>query len=125
MKKGCFLKLVIIITILVASVLYIVQNKFDEIFLNPSKKLITELIEDNWETELSYITDTEEKDSLKSLLHFYVEGIKTVSEISEDNHDELLELLESTFTDSLITKEELLKLTKIVKSLRNETTENN
>jgi len=125
MKKGCFLKLVIIITILVASVLYIIQNKFDEIFLNPGKKLITELIEDNWETELSYITDTEEKDSLKSLLHFYVEGIKTVSEISEDNHDELLELLESTFTDSLITKEELLKLTKIVKSLRNETTENN
>ena len=125
MKKGCFLKLVVIITILVASVLYIIQNKFDEIFLNPGKKLITELIEDNWETELSYITDTEEKDSLKSLLYFYVEGIKTVSEISEDSHKELLELLESTFTDSLITKEELLKLTKIVKSLRNETTKEN
>jgi len=125
MKKGCFLKLVFIITILVASVLYIIQNKFDEIFLNPGKKLITELIEDNWETELSYITDTEEKDSLKSLLHFYVEGIKTVSEISEHKHDELFELIEKTFTDSLITKEELLKLTKIVKSLRNETTENN
>ena len=125
MKKGCFIKLVFIITILVASVLYVVQNKFDDYFLKPGKKLLTELIEDNWETELGYITGTEEKDSLQSLLHFYVEGIKTVSEISEDNHDELLELLESTFTDSLITKEELLKLTKIVKSLRNETTENN
>ena len=125
MKKGCFLKLVFIITILVASVLYIVQNKFDEIFLNPGKKLITELIEENWETELSYITDTEEKDSLKSLLHFYVEGIKTVNEISEDKHEELFELLENTFTDSLISKEELLKISKIVMSLRNETTENN
>ena len=125
MKKGCFLKLVIIITILVASVLYIIENKFDAIFLNPGKKLITELIEDNWETELGYIRGTAEKDSLKSLLHFYVEGIKTVNEISEDNNEELFELLEITFLDSLITKEELLEITKIVKSLRNETTKKN
>lgn len=125
MKKGCFLKLVFVITILIASVLYIVQNKFDDIFLNPGKKLITELIEDNWESELGYITGTEEKDSLKSLLHFYVDGIKTVSEISENKHEELLELLEITFNDSLITKKELSELTKIVKSLRNETKKNN
>ncbi len=125
MKKGCFIKLVFIITILVASVLYIIQNKFDDIFLNPGKKLITELIEDNWETELSYITGSTEKDSLKSLFHFYVEGIKSVSDISEDKHEELFELLEITFTDSIITKEELLELTKLVKSIRNETTKNN
>ncbi|RKY93851.1 MAG: hypothetical protein DRQ01_03765 [Ignavibacteriae bacterium] len=125
MKKGCFLKLVFIITILVASVLYIIENKFDDIFLKPGKKLLTELIEDNWETELGYITGTAEKDSLKSLLHFYVEGIKTVNEISEDKHEELFELLEITFLDSLITKEELLEITKFVKSLRNETTKKN
>lgn len=125
MKKGCFLKLVVIITILVASVLYIIQNKFDDIFLNPGKKLITELIEDKWETELVYITDTVEKDSLKMLLQFYVKGINTVDEISEDKLEELFELLEITFNDSLITKKELSKLTKIVKSLRNETTKKN
>jgi tRNA C32,U32 (ribose-2'-O)-methylase TrmJ len=125
MKKGCFIKLVFIITILVASVLYIVKNKFDDIFLNPGKELITKLIEDNWETELGYITGSAEKDSLKSLLHFYVEGIKTVDAISEDKHENLFELLQNTFTDSLITKEELLELTKIVKSLRNETTKEN
>lgn len=125
MKKGCFIKLVIITTILVASVLYIIQNKFDDIFLNPGKKLVTQLIEENWESELSYIADTEEKDSLKSLIHFYVEGINTVSEISEDKNDGLFELLERTFEDSLITKNELSKLTKIVKSTRNETTKNN
>jgi len=125
MKKGCFLKLVVIITILVASVLYIIQNKFDDIFLNPGKKLITKLIEDKWETELVYITNTVEKDSLKMLLQFYVKGISTVDEISEDKLEELLELLEITFNDSLITKKELSKLTKIVKSLRNETTKKN
>ncbi|MEE9448469.1 MAG: hypothetical protein V3V72_00335 [Ignavibacteriaceae bacterium] len=125
MKKGCFIKLVFIITILVAVVLYIIQTKFDDFFLNPGKKLITELIQDNWETELGYITGTEEKDSLKSLLHFYVDGIKTVSEISEDKYEELLELLEITFKDSLITKKELSELTTIVKSLRNETSKNN
>jgi len=125
MKKGCFIKLVFIVTILVASVLYIIQNKFDDIFLNPGKKLITELIEDNWETELGYITGSTEKDSLKSLLNFYVEGIKSVSDISEDKHEKLFELLEITFKDSSITKDELLELTKIVKSLRNETTKNN
>jgi hypothetical protein len=125
MKKGCFIKLVFIITILVASVLYIIQNKFDDIFLNPGKKLITELIEDNWESELGYITGSTEKDSLKSLLHFYVEGINSVSDISENKHEELFELLKITFTDSIITKEELLELTKLVKSIRNETTKNN
>ena len=125
MKKGCFIKLVFIITILIASVLYIIQNKFDDIFLNPGKKLITELIEDNWDTELGYITGSTEKDSLKSLLNFYVEGIKSVSDISEYKHEELFELLEITFTDSIITKEELLELTKLVKSIRNETTKNN
>ena len=124
MKKGCFIKLVFIITILIASVLYIIQNKFDDIFLNPGKKLITELIEDNWETELGYITGSTEKDSLKSLLNFYVEGIKSVNDISEDKHEKLFELLEITFKDSLITKRELLELTEIVKSLRNETTKN-
>jgi len=125
MKKGCFLKLVFIITILVASVLYIIQNKFDDIFLSPGKKLLTELIEDKWETELVYITDTVEKDSLKALLHFYVKGIKTIDEISEDKLEELYELLEITFNDSLITEKELFDLTKIVKRLRNETTKKN
>ena len=124
MKKGCFIKLVFIITILIASVLYIIQNKFDDIFLNPGKKLISELIEDNWETELGYITGSAEKDSLKSLLNFYVEGIKSVNDISENKHEKLFELLEITFKDSLITKRELLELTEIVKSLRNETTKN-
>ena len=125
MKKGCFIKLVFIITILVASVLYVVQNKFDDYFLKPGKKLLTELIEDNWETELGYITGTEEKDSLQSLLHFYVEGIKTVSEISEDKHEKLWDLIEITFKDSLITKEELSELTNLVKSIRNEATKKN
>ena len=125
MKKGCFIKLVFIVTILVAAVLYIIQNKFEDIFLNPGKKIITSLIEDNWETELGYITDNVEKDSLKILLSFYIEGMETIKEISEDKHEKLFELLQITFTDSLVTEEELLELTKIVKSLRNETTKNN
>jgi hypothetical protein len=125
MKKGCFLKLIFIITILVASVLYIFEKKFNDVFLNPGKNLLTELIEDNWESGLSYITGSAEKDSLKSLLYFYMEGIKSVNEVSEDKHKELFNFLEVTFKDSLITKQELLEISKIVKSLRNETTKKN
>ncbi len=125
MGKSCFIKLVVILTILIASILYIIENKFDDIFLNPGKKFLTLIIEDNWETELSYIANTNEKDSLKSLIHFYVDGIKSLEEISENKNVEMIEFLEMVFKDSIITKNEISQLTKIIKSLRDETTKNN
>ena len=71
MKKGCFLKTVIIITIIIASILYIFQHKFDEIFVGTGKKFVLSVFEDKWTTELKYIQENPEKDSLKSLIKIF------------------------------------------------------
>jgi hypothetical protein len=38
MKKGCFIKGVVIVTILIAAVVYIIQYKLDDWFFKPAKK---------------------------------------------------------------------------------------
>lgn len=122
MKRGCFIKLVFVGTILIAVVLYILQNKFDEFFSEPGKELVLSFIDDNWETELSYIKGNVEKDSLKVLLTFYIKGTESAGKLISE---ELIETMEKTFKDSLIDKVELENLTNLVKRLSNERSKKN
>ncbi len=121
MKKGCFLKFIIIFTIVLAAILYLVQNKLDELFLEPGKEFVFSAIEDSWNTELGYVKDTIEKDSLKSLLRFYISGIKSTEYLSDDRTGALINYLEQTFEDSLVDVEELSHINKLIKyALKNE-----
>ncbi len=121
MKKGCFLKFIIIFTITLAAILYLVQNKFDELFLEPGKEIILTAIEDSWNTELEYVKDSIEKDSLKSLLHFYVSGIQSFDYLHDKRTETVINYLEQTFQDSLIDTEELSHINKLIKyALKNE-----
>lgn len=121
MKKGCFLKFIIIFTIVLAVILYLVQNKFDELFLEPGKEIILTAIEDSWNTELEYVKDSIEKDSLKSLLRFYVSGIQSSDYLSDKRTETVINYLEQTFQDSLIDIEELSHINKLIKyALKNE-----
>jgi hypothetical protein len=121
LKKGCFLKFIIIFTIVLASILYLVQNKFDELFLEPGKKLVLSVIEENWNSELGYINDSPEKDSLKTLLQFYISGIESTEFLSDERAEAVINYLEQTFKDSLIDYEELSLINKLIKyALKNE-----
>ncbi|MCH7965434.1 MAG: hypothetical protein IH852_16005 [Bacteroidetes bacterium] len=121
MKKGCFLKFIIIFTIVLAVILYLVQNKFDELFLEPGKEIILTAIEDSWNTELEYVKDSIEKDSLKSLLRFYVSGIQSSDYLPDKRTETVINYLEQTFQDSLIDIEELSHINKLIKyALKNE-----
>lgn len=121
MKKGCFLKFIIIFTIVLASILYLVQNKFDELFLEPGKELVLSVIEENWNSELSYVNDSPEKDSLKTLLQFYISGIESTEFLSDERAEAVINYLEQTFKDSLIDYEELSHINKLIKyALKNE-----
>ncbi len=121
MKKGCFLKFIIIFTITLAAILYLVQNKFDELFLEPSKEIILTAIEDSWNTELEYVKDSIEKDSLKTLLRFYISGIQSTEYLSDEGTEAVINYLEQTFKDSLIEIEELSHINKLIKyALKNE-----
>jgi len=121
LKKSCFLKFIIIFTIVLASILYLVQNKFDELFLEPGKKLVLSVIEENWNSELGYVNDSPEKDSLKTLLQFYISGIESTQFLSDERAEAVINYLEQTFKDSLIDYEELSHINKLIKyALKNE-----
>jgi hypothetical protein len=121
LKKGCFLKFIIIFTIVLASILYLVQNKFDELFLEPGKELVLSVIEKNWNSELAYVIDSPEKDSLKTLLRFYISGIQSTEYLSDERTEAVINYLEQTFKDSLIDYEELSHINKLIKyALKNE-----
>jgi hypothetical protein len=125
MKKGCFLNAVIIGTILIAAAVYIVENKFDEWFLKPGKELVLNEIINNWDNEFKYIHASTQKDSLKNLLVYYVDNIKSLDEVVHTNEKSFVKEFESVIEDSLITKDEISKLTTLVKKELNEESKRN
>ena len=121
MKKGCFLKFIIIFTIILAATLYIVQNKFEKIFFNPGKELVLAALEEGWEDNLNYLKESAAKDSLKSLLEFYLKKMKSTKNLSSDQIEETIKYLETTFKDSLVDLNELTDIRELLeKELLNE-----
>ena len=121
MKKSCFLKFIIIFTIVLAAIIYLVQNKFDELFLEQGKEFVISVIEENWNTELGYVIDSPEKDSLKTLMSFYISRIQSTGNLSDERTEAVIDYLEQTFKDSLIEIEELSHINKLIKhALKNE-----
>ena len=120
MKKGCFLNIVIIGTIIIAAAVYIIENKFDEWFLKPGKKIVLKEIVNNWDDESKYIHASPQKDSLKNLLVYYVDNIKSLDEVVYADEKSFVNEFESVIKDSVITQNEISKLTKLVKKEVNE-----
>ncbi len=114
MNKGCFIKSVIVITILVAVVVYIIKYKLDDWVLKPGKKLILNEFVNDWDNEAAYIKDSTEKDSLKLLVKYYLENIKTMEEVVNLDNDIFLSEFKVVIEDSSITKEELSNLTLLL-----------
>jgi tRNA C32,U32 (ribose-2'-O)-methylase TrmJ len=112
MKKGCFIQIIVVLTIVTAAVLYIVNNKFDEIIFNPSKSLIVNQIT----KDLNYVKDTPEKDSLRSLITNYINNLKSIKSISKEPIEKFVDSLKVALQDSIIDKREYKNLSKILKS---------
>ena len=116
MKKGCFLKFIIIFTIILAVSLYIVQNKFEEIFLDPGKNLFLNTLEVSWENNLNYVKDSAAKEALKSLLKHYISKLKSAQNLSSDRTKEIIKYLETTFKDSLVEQIELARVRELIEN---------
>lgn len=120
MKKGCFIKSVVIVTIFVGVIAYLIQNNFNSWFLEPGKKMLVQQIAENWTTEATFIKDSEQKDSVGILLQFYFKNIKTMEEVVNLENDLFLSELEDVIEDSIVTDNEVTKLTQILKKEENE-----
>jgi hypothetical protein len=120
MKKGCFIQAVVIVTILVAAAIYIIQYKLDDWFIKPTKKFLVSEIIKNWDNEIKYIDESAQKDSLKSLLIYYIENIKSMEDIVNLDEEKFSKEFKLVIEDSLITDEEISKLTLLLKREQNE-----
>ena len=115
MKKGCFLKFIIIFTIAIAAIIYLVQNKFDELFLDQGKEFLLSVMEENWDIELDYVIDSPEKESLKNLMRDYISDIESAEDLSDEGTEAVIDYLEQTLKDSLVDIEELSHINKLIK----------
>jgi len=112
MRKSCFIRAIIILTILTAVILYLVTHKFNEVILNPGKSLIINRIN----RDLEYVKDSPEKDSLQILIKGYILGIKKVDNISDKSIGEFIDTLKVALRDSVIDKREYQSLYNILKT---------
>ena len=115
MKKGCFIKIIIVLTIIIAAILYILQNHLDDVVINPGKKLISDLIVGGIDDELNYIKETPEKDSLRFLLKEYLKDkISKTKEINTSDLNSLIDSIKVIVTDTLITKNDLNRIKELI-----------
>ncbi|OGU66447.1 MAG: hypothetical protein A2W30_07700 [Ignavibacteria bacterium RBG_16_36_9] len=125
MKKGCFIQAVVIVTVLVAAAIYIIQYKLDDWFIKPTKKfLVSEAIK-NWDNEVKHINESVQKDSLRSLMIYYIENVKSMEEVVNLEEEKFIKEFNLVIKDSLITDEEISKLTLLLKKEQNEKSKSN
>ena len=120
MKKGCFIQAVIVVTILVAAAIYIIQNKLDDWFIKPTNKIVLNEVVQDWDKEVKHIQESAQKDSLKTLMIYYIENIKSMEDIVNLEEENILEEFNIVIEDSLITSKEISKLTLLLKKEQNE-----
>lgn len=113
MKKGCFLKTIAILTILVAVIAYIIQHKLDEWVVEPGKKLLLPKIEQGFADEFDFVTESVEKDSLINILKKYVKNIDFKSD--QKNSEFWLEI-KKIVSDSVVDKTEIEMLQQFIRS---------
>ena len=119
MKPGCFLKSIILLTVLVALILYIIQHK-SELFSKPGKKIVTGVLINDMDKQLSSVRNTPEKIELRESLKSYLYSLK-IKDIPEDKElGKIFEMLKSVTADSLISEKELKEISNNLKLIKNE-----
>lgn len=119
MKKGCFIKIIIILTILTAAIVYIIQNHFDELILRPGKKALAEMYISEFNTKASFIAESPEKDSVRNIVRDLVlNQIEKEKNLSNESLKSFFDSISHTLKDSIITFSELEEIKKIAGSIK-------
>ena len=125
MKKSCFIQVVVIVTILVAAAIYIIQYKLDDWFINPAKKILVSEVDKNWDNEVKHIEESVQKDSLRSLMFYYIKNVKSMEEVVNLDEENFIKEFGVVIEDSIITDEEISQLTLLLKKEEYEKSESN
>jgi hypothetical protein len=125
MKKSCFIKGVVIATILVAVIVYVVQYKLEDWLIKPGKKYIVSELVKKLDAELVPVNESSQKDSLRSLLIYYLKNVKSTEEVVNLEQEKFLKEFELFIKDSLISDDEISKLTLLLNKEKNEKSKSN
>ena len=125
MKKSCFIQVVVIVTILVAAAIYIIQYKLDDWFINPAKNILVSEVDKNWDNEVKHIEESVQKDSLRSLMIYYIKNVKSMEEVVNLDEENFIKEFGVVIEDSIITDEEISQLTLLLKKEEYEKSESN
>ncbi len=135
MKKGCFLKSIIILTILLAVVLYLFEHHFDDLVIKPGKGILKDIALSEITKKFDKVKKSPEKDSLEVLINDFVEskinkidfekdnkqnGDKNIKiNINDDELDNqiqrLMDSLNIYLNDNIVDKKDLQKVIEILK----------
>ena len=116
MKKGCFITAIVVATIVIGAAMYIFQNHFDALVLNPGKKLLAGFIKEDLKKKLEFVVDSPEKTELKKLIEKYSSDAETLKKLKEKDVDQIINVIDSALDDSIIQKSELEDISLIIKS---------
>lgn len=119
MKPGCFIKVVVTITIVTAVILWMVQNKHYEFILNPGKKALAELMIGDIDKRIAILKENSEKDSLKFMLKDFMEHeVISFKKFNTEMFDPFEDSLNQFTSDSIINKTELHTLSLLIEKLK-------
>ena len=114
MKKGCFLKIIIILTVLIAAILYVVENHFDDFIRKPGEKIIKDLVFKDVNREMEYVKNSPEKDSLKVMINSFIYNkIHKEHTLNTGEIEDIVDSVEEVLKDSAISPAELENLKSI------------
>ena len=116
MKKGCFITTIVVATILIGAAMYIFQNHFDSLVLNPGKKILAGFVKKDLEKKLEFVIETREKTELRNLIKEYSENTDAIKKLKEKDIDQIISTIESAISDSIIKKSELEEISQLLKS---------
>ncbi len=116
MKKGCFIRSIVILTILIAAILYIVKNKFNDFVLTPGKNWIAAQLDD----EFNAIKPSPEKDSLKAAVSNYFSGVRNLDELKGKQIKNIMVSIQEIIGDSVINHIELSKIKEMLNQVNDE-----
>ncbi|GMU84786.1 MAG: hypothetical protein AMXMBFR48_00280 [Ignavibacteriales bacterium] len=118
MKTGCFLKGFIISTVLLAVVLYIAINKFDDYLAKPVKKYLVEVAKDEFIKELDIAKLEVSKDSVSAFLNRAGETVIALPGLGSQAINSFADSLGRVFADQTITAKEFERLNYLLEELK-------
>ncbi len=115
MKKGCFITTIVVATVIIGAALYIFQNHFDSLILNPGKKILAGFVKKDLEKKLEFVVETPEKAELRSLIKKYSENTDAIKKLKEKDVEQLISTIESAISDSIIKISEFEEISQLIK----------